>query len=56
MFFLICGLLGVALGWGIAFFRKRAWKDQLHSAALTGLFFTLLSVVYVVALGWIVAA
>ena len=54
MFFVICGLIGVAVGWGVAFYRKRALNDQLHSAAVMGLIFTLLSVVYVVALGWIV--
>ena len=53
MFFIYAGFLGLAVGWIIAFFRKRALYDQLHSAAVMGLVFTILSVLYVVVAGWI---
>ena len=53
MFFVISGLVGFSLGWLVAFLRKRVLYDQLHSAAVTCLIFTILSVVYVVIAGWI---
>ena len=53
MFFLISGLIGVVVGWGLAYFRGRPVMDQLHRAAVFGLIFALLAVLYVVIVGWI---
>ncbi|MEO0342248.1 MAG: hypothetical protein AAF198_02305 [Pseudomonadota bacterium] len=52
-FFIVMPLIGAALGWGTAYFKKRNFYDQLHSAAVMGLIFVLLSVLYVVIVGWI---
>ncbi|MEM9716100.1 MAG: hypothetical protein AAF826_09175 [Pseudomonadota bacterium] len=52
-YFIGAGVAGILTGWAVAYFRKRSLYDQLHSAAVMGLIFTILSVVLVVILGWI---
>ncbi|MEM0976944.1 MAG: hypothetical protein AAGJ34_05375 [Pseudomonadota bacterium] len=53
MIFLAAGVFGVLLGWFLAFRKGKNAYDQAHSAVVMGLIFTILSVIIVVAAGWI---